>query len=531
MPVTVSYPGIYIEELPSSAHSIAAAPTSITAFVGYTHPFKTAQFGTAVELFSFADYEREFGGYFSSDYLRDDVANAVNEFFLNGGTDAYVVGLQPKFYDLATSPATEHDFQAATVTIGNVMFTAREPTDSDHPMTVTINNLQKSNDASPNLDVADITIAYGQVVETFRRVTVNKAPANPADVANYIETRIGTAGQPRSGLATVSQVGGSYGTAFSAVDRVPLAPTSAPAATWTTFNPTDFAPTFAQDSSLDKVDIFNLLVLPGVADMSVWSEAIAFCERKLAFLIMDPPPQAAADPSSAPLPLMHDVMVSSIPKSPNGAIYFPYLRSNDPLTNIPVELPPSGFVAGIYAREDTNRGVWKAPAGLETTIHDTNGLVQRGRMTDMRQGTLNLIGVNCLRDFPGIGTVVFGARTLVAQNPSFEQWKYVPVRRTALFLEQSLSRSLTWVTFEPNDEPLWIAIRTTIENFMLSLFHQGAFQGTTPSQAFQVKCDSSTTTQQDIDNGVVNIVVAFAPLKPAEFVIIKIAQKAGQSPA
>ena len=153
-------------------------------------------------------------------------------------------------------------------------------------------------------------------------------------------------------------------------------------------------------------------------------------------------------------------------------------------------------------------------------------------MTDQRQGTLNPIAVNCLRTFPGVGaTVVFGARTLEGAdaNTAFQQWKYVPVRRMALFIEQTLYRNLGWVIFEPNDEPLWVAIRTSVENFMLSLFNQGAFQGTKPSQAFQVKCDSSTTTQQDVDNGIVNIIVAFAPLKPAEFVIIKIAQLAGQT--
>jgi phage tail sheath protein FI len=150
-------------------------------------------------------------------------------------------------------------------------------------------------------------------------------------------------------------------------------------------------------------------------------------------------------------------------------------------------------------------------------------------MTDPRQGTLNPIGVNCLRGFPGIGTVVFGARTLVAANPSFQQYRYVPVRRMALFLEQSLEQSLKWVIFEPNDLPLWTAIRTTIDNFMLGLFNQGAFQGATPSQAFQVRCDATTTTPDDQANGIVNIVVAFAPLKPAEFVIIKLAQLAGQT--
>jgi phage tail sheath protein FI len=182
----------------------------------------------------------------------------------------------------------------------------------------------------------------------------------------------------------------------------------------------------------------------------------------------------------------------------------------------------------VIAREDTNRGVWKAPAGYEALVSNTLGVVPSGRMTDPRHGTLNPLGVNCLRTFPGIGTVVFGARTSVAANPAFQQYRYVPVRRMALFLEQSLLASLGWVIFEPNDVPLWVSIKTTIDNFMLGLFNQGAFQGSTPSQAFQVSCDATTTTPDDQANGIVNIIVAFAPLKPAEFVIIKIAQLAGQ---
>jgi phage tail sheath protein FI len=525
MPVTVSYPGIYIEELPSTSHTITPAPTSVTVFVGYTHPLKTKTFDKAVELFSFQDYEREFGGFYSSAHLDCHVAHAVNEFFLNGGSIAYVVGLKASYHDFVTTPPTPHGFEPAVLTVGNIRFTAREPTDALHQMTVTIS----PSPDSPN--IADITIAYGQVVETYRKVA-----ADPVDAANYIEARIGTQERPVSSLVTVAPTTtppagtqANYGT-YVSIDREPLRYATQPADTWTTFDPADFAPVFEQDSSLDKVPIFNLMVLPGVSDSGVWSEALAFCERKRAFLILDPPPQAAADPSSAPLPLMEDLMQSArVPKSTNGAIYFPYLQSNDPVTGEPIDLPPSGLVAGVYAREDTNRGVWKAPAGLETILHGTSGVVDRGRMTDMRQGTLNPIGVNCLRDFAGIGTVVFGARTLVAQNPSFEQWRYVPVRRMALFLEQSLYDNLGWVIFEPNDEPLWAAIRTTISKFMLSLFRQGAFQGATPTEAFQVTCDSTTTTQDDINRGIVNILVAFAPLKPAEFVVIKIAQLAGQT--
>ena len=166
---------------------------------------------------------------------------------------------------------------------------------------------------------------------------------------------------------------------------------------------------------------------------------------------------------------------------------------------------------------------------MATVLLDTTGVVDSGRMTDNRQGVLNPLAVNCIRSFP-TGTVVFGARTLVGQdtNTAFQQWKYVPVRRTALFIEQSLYQSLKWAIFEPNDDPLWVSIRTTVENFMMTLFNQGAFAGSTPSTAFKVLCDSTTTTPTDVSNGIVNIIVAFAPLKPAEFVIIKIAQLAGQ---
>ena len=224
----------------------------------------------------------------------------------------------------------------------------------------------------------------------------------------------------------------------------------------------------------------------------------------------------------------HDV---PIPVSANGAIYFPYVNTVDPVTQQPSVSPPGGFVAGIYAREDAAWSVGKAPAGLETTLTGAFGVVPSGRMTDAQQGTLNNDGVNCLRNFPGNpATVVFGARTLVSSNPAFEQWKYVPVRRTALFIEQSLYASLGWAVFQPNDTPLWNALTQEVNAFMLTLFRQGSyFQGSTPSQAFLVQCDSTTTTQDDINAGKVNILVGFAPLKPAEFVVIQITQLAGQT--
>jgi hypothetical protein len=542
MPVTPTFPGIYIEELPSSAHTITAAPTSIAVFVGYTHPFKTKQFEKPIELFSFTDYERNFGGFFRSSYfdaeadLFGDVAQAVNQFFLNGGSDGFVFGLQAKI-------------APGTAALGSLMFTAREITDDAHVMQVTISNVNVSGSppgSPPGDDTADVTITYGppalspmagfgSVAETYRQVSINPFNGSGKPNPNYIGTRIGTAMNPVSSLVTV-EVGSPPGLLQAGTQALSNAMVSGA----NLYSALDFTSAFQLDSPLDKLPIFNLLVIPGVTDSAVLAPATFFCERKRAFLIMDPPRQDSAD-GSVP-PLIEDTVEGStlgetITKSQNSALYFPYLTSNDPLTGLainpvtkqPYEIPPSGTVAGIFARTDLNRGVWKAPAGLETTLNNVTDVVERGQMTDQRQGVLNLIGVNCVRNFPGIGPVVWGARTSISENISFQQWMYVPVRRMALFLEQTLYASLKWVVFEPNDEPLWNAIRTSIESFMLGLFRQGAFQGSTPREAFQVKCDNQTTTQDDINNGIVNIVVAFAPLKPAEFVIIKISQLAGQT--
>jgi uncharacterized protein len=532
MPVTPTYPGLYIEEILSNAHTITAAPTSVTVFVGYTHPFKTKpqNYGAAIEVFSFSDYEREFGGLFDVGWLADDIGRAVFQFFANGGADAWIIALKPQFHDLATDAAT--DINAPTLTIGDnnngIVFTGLEPVDAKHTLTVSIVNPRPSTGKStdPN-DLADLTIAYAGRAETYRRVTLNPSPS-PADVANELETRIGTAANPVSSLVTVAPTA-AYPTAWPSQAAPQALDGGLPTNPFTTFFPGDFSTAFEPDQALDKVAIFNLLLTPGISDVGVVGDALAFAERKRAFMVVDPPADAAADHTSDPLPLIADVMTNLVPKSENGALYFPYLLSSDPATGAPLTMPPSGFVAGVIAREDNNRGVWKAPAGYEALVSNTTGVVPSGRMTDARQGTLNPIGVNCLRTFPGIGTVVFGARTLVTANPAFQQYKYVPVRRMALFLEQSLLQSLGWVIFEPNDVPLWVSIKTTIDNFMLGLFNQGAFQGSTPSQAFQVVCDATTTTPDDQANGIVNIVVAFAPLKPAEFVIIKIAQLAGQT--
>jgi phage tail sheath protein FI len=214
-------------------------------------------------------------------------------------------------------------------------------------------------------------------------------------------------------------------------------------------------------------------------------------------------------------------------RSRNAALYFPRLDIPDPLNNFRLrKVSPSGTMAGLWARIDGARGVWKAPAGTEATLSGVQSLEYL--LTDPENGVLNPLAINCVRNFPIYGPVAWGARTLFGADQMADDYKYIPVRRLALFIEESLFRGTKWVVFEPNDNPLWAAIRLNVGAFMQTLFRQGAFQGSTPQQAYFVRCDSSTNPQSSIDLGIVNIMVGFAPLKPAEFVVITIQQIAGQ---
>jgi phage tail sheath protein FI len=215
--------------------------------------------------------------------------------------------------------------------------------------------------------------------------------------------------------------------------------------------------------------------------------------------------------------------VEALPsRSKNSAMFYPWIRIPDPVgvgRNPTRFVPPSGHVAGIFARTDITRGVWKAPAGIEATVPEAVGL--QYQVIDAEQDLLNPISLNCLRQFPNIGIVSWGTRTL-SSDP---EWRYVPVRRMGLFLKESLRRGLQWAVFEPNDDELWARIAINIKSFMMTLFRQGAFQGTTPDEAFAVVCDKTTNPQENIDAGIVTATVAFAPLKPAEFVVIQVSQK------
>ncbi|MBW2663681.1 MAG: phage tail sheath family protein [Deltaproteobacteria bacterium] len=273
---------------------------------------------------------------------------------------------------------------------------------------------------------------------------------------------------------------------------------------------------------LDNKTDFSLLAVPGIGTATMVDEGVAYCQKRPLqdiFYIgeMD---QYDDEPKEA------EVFRNALTK-PNsyGALYFPWIKALDPSgkSSEPILLPPSGHIAGLYARIDAKRGVWKAPAGTEASLSGAVGLAID--LTDIQQGILNRINVNCIRRFPAAGIVSWGART-VTSDP---EYKYVPVRRMAIMLRVSIYNGIQWAVFEPNDEELWSQLRLNIGSFMMTLFRQGAFQGLSPSQAFFVKCDSETTTQDDINLGIVNVLIGFAPLKPAEFVVVKISQKAGES--
>lgn len=280
------------------------------------------------------------------------------------------------------------------------------------------------------------------------------------------------------------------------------------------------------DTAYDKidkeVDLFNLMVLPPdalVAMTGIYPNASVFCQERRAFLLMDPPSSwTSAQIASTGVTALRVGLVKDY-----SAIFFPRITIDN--NGLKLNIGPTGAIAGLCARTDGTRGVWKAPAGTEADLRGVIGLEQN--FSDGENGILNPRAVNTIRVFPN-GIVNWGARTMDGDDGFASEYKYIPIRRLALYIEESLYRGLKWVVFEPNDEPLYSQIRLNVGAFMHNLFRQGAFQGAKPRDAYFVKCDTETTTQNDRNLGIVNIWVGFAPLKPAEFVILYLQQMAGQ---
>lgn len=626
MPVALTYPGVYVEEVSSGVRTISGVATSIAAFVGYT---RKGVLNKAVTITSFADFERAYGG-----LDRDSpVSYAVWQFFANGGTQAILVRVATGFASAAwvlqsSAPAPVIDVTAASPGVwGNDLRVTvdragtRNP-DAEFNLEVwqlqadgvtllpveTHRNLSMNaassqyvesvvNNASSFVTVArraglvfnqpgfavstavvfpltatDLVIAgVANGTTPFRLTLAGAAPNTMANLVTAVNAAIGTAGfnavlqASDSGAdggagnghlkltslvngesSSVVVSGGAFG-GLSASIRLGLANGGREFTGNAQHRPANVAsvvpPTKGADGTragateivgsqllktglyaLLDVDLFNILSLPETFDMTdtqagpVISAAVDLCEKRRAFYIVDAP--------SGNTLASIATWANGLTPSRNAAVYFPAIRLADPLDDLrPRAMAPSGTLAGVYSRTDANRGVWKAPAGTDATL---NGVLDLALpISDAENGLINPKGVNALRSFPAYGRVAWGARTLKGSDAQADEYKYLPVRRLALFLEESLYRGTQWVVFEPNDEPLWAQIRLNIGSFMQGLFRQGAFQGRTPREAYFVKCDRETTTQNDINLGIVNIHVGFAPLKPAEFVVLKLQQIAG----
>lgn len=523
MPVSVTYPGVYIEEIPSGVRTIANVATSITAFVG-----KAVRGATEpTTITSFADFERTFGG-LHRDFT---LGYAVRDFFLNGGATAIIVRLYKP---------TANKGAKASFAIANLALEAANEGAWGMKLRARV---EKKASTDANLaaaaarlglaaaDLFDLIVRDGTTgqVETFLNVTT-KESARRVDRVLKNESVLVRATQA---LPSDNAPATNSGTLADADVWTDSGKSTAAQNTATT-EAVDSAVVGAAEfkagvASLDKVDLFNLLcIMPdargGDVPDDVYQDAMSFCVKRRAFLIVDSKngwnSVSAAQTGVTGMNLNGDA-------ARNAAVYFPRIKQADVKLDGQIEIfPASGMVAGIMARTDAQRGVWKAPAGTDAALNGVAGM--QVAMTDAENGLLNPLGINCLRALPVFGNVVWGARTLRGADAAADEYKYVPVRRTALFIEESLYRGLKWVVFEPNDEPLWSQIRLNVGAFMHTLFRQGAFQGRTPREAYLVKCDAETTTQNDINLGIVNIVVGFAPLKPAEFVIIKLQQLAGQ---
>jgi phage tail sheath protein FI len=527
MPPTLTFPGVYIEELPSGVHPITGVATSITAFIGFA---LRGPVNEPTVIQSFSDFDRTFGGLWTG----SSMSYAVNQFFQNGGSTALIVRV------IHSSGTTAQKDTKATLAIGGFNLEARNEGSWGTKLRVRVDYDTRAVDTTIpgetasslfNLTVKDMATG---VIEAYPNVCTSTL--HPRYVAKIVADRsnlINVVGSvpaarptnnddvdlgkdpfdPSASTSTAFGTDGHEGTGHTETDLVPGSP--------------DGTGVYA----LATADLFNLLVIQPVARDDVLTAtsraaASAYCRDRRAIFIADPDPGWDAPGDIAGGTSLTDFTAGMVLES--SALYFPGVKLTDPLQDNTTDVfPPSGVIAGVMARIDGTRGVWKAPAGQEAALNGVLGLSTK--LDDGDNGQLNPLGVNCLRTFPAAGSVVWGARTLAGADRLASQWKYLPVRRTALFLEESLYRGTQWVVFEPNDAPLWAQIRLNITAFMTTLFRQGAFAGSTPRDAFFVKCDAETTTPTDVDNGIVNIIVGFAPLKPAEFVVIQLQQLAGQT--
>lgn len=542
MAATYTYPGVYVEEIPSGVRTIVGVSTSDTAFIDF---FPRGPVDEAVRITSFGEFVRVFGGLDS----RSEASYAIQQYYLNGGSVAWVVRVISGG-ESARVPLDDSNSPPGEAFV----VTAASRGDWGNYLQVGVDHKSADPTSLFNLVVREVRQVRGraQVVnsETFRNLSPTSSHSSYAvDVVNNTSTLIRLApgasagGLPRATGTDVIRAASdasdtisfmSLGTGGSGTSSITAGGDGIEPGT-TQWQNTDGAAAILNTNggihALDRIApfVFNLLCIPAAAELSptsmasVVNTAVQFCRNRRAFMLVDVPSATRGVTQSTVDTWLED---NNVTRDSHGAVYYPRLEIPDPLNgNRPRNVGASGTLAGIYARTDSTRGVWKAPAGTEASLQGAS-LVEQ--LTDPENGGLNPLGINVLRNFSIFGNVAWGARTLEGADQQASEWKYIPVRRTALFIEESLYQGLKWVVFEPNDEPLWAQIRLNVGAFMQNLFRQGAFQGKSPREAYFVKCDGETTTQTDRNLGIVNILVGFAPLKPAEFVVLQLQQMAGQ---
>lgn len=527
MPIQPTYPGVYIDEVASPSHTIVQVPTGMTAFVG---PAARGPVNTPVRVTDFSQYAANYGGITSSSLM----SYAVYQYFLNGGQEALIVRAVR-----ATSAQNPAPAKAAVLRSGNAILTATSEGTWANGYRINVSaevgsvRLRTASEQADNTSIWNVTLHDTLTGIEERYTNVSSDPGSPQSLQRRLMQESSSFRVTQIGALTIDK--NSYS---------PYPPQNPPF-DWTDNDgstgvlPTDlgvaddpsagsdYAPTTGTDGvySLKTADIFNILCVPDLCARDDRSAALAacleYCHERRAMLIVDPPETWTA--TQAQTDTLQNPQVTG--PTENAATYFPWIQTADPAANDEVRsFPPSGSVAGAWVRTDIARGVFKAPAGerdgILTGVSDLSVY-----LNDPDIGALNPLAVNCLRRLSVIGPVIWGARTMQGADILAEdQWRYISVRRLTLMLEESLYRGLRWAVFEPNDEPLWSTIRVNVGTFMDTLFRQGAFQGRTAREAYLVQCDAANNPQSDIDRGIVNVLVGFAPLKPAEFVFVHIKQ-------
>lgn len=491
MAPTYTAPGVYLEELPGAPRSIEGVPTSVALFIGWV---ARGQLDAPVRVTSVADYAAHFG----PPDARSDLGPSIAHFFANGGSDAWVVRLAA---------------DDATVAMGEgeaVRIAASSSGAWGNRVRVKLVK-RRGRSTRFRLDVREGS-ARSPVVERFDDVSLAADDTRHAPtIVNAVSARIRieTTGDATGRAVTRSQalrlVGGSDGSVLVAGSEPFRAA---------------LLKCFEAGGTVDAIDRFNLLCVPGETSPATQALLQAACLARRAFYIADCAANATVDSlTKGPDP-------SLLGKGADcAALYAPWALATDAAQRgaSPAAVrsyPPCGFVAGIYARIDAAHGVWKAPGGSNACLIGSAGLALA--IDDGHNDLIGRAGINCLRHFAASGDVVWGSRTMAAAHGRNTDWKYVPVRRLALFIEASVADGLQWVVFEPNADALWEAVRRAVGNFLQDLWTLGAFAGSTARDAYFVHCDRTTMTQADIDTGRLNIEIGFAPTRPAEFVIIRI---------